>query len=75
MMKAKKSELDKVKFSGTSRLMNIRGVDLNTGDVCVELEDSVVLMAQVPQLKVTYGNCTENPCMLLYLCNLGYLFV
>ena len=65
MMTVKKSELDKVTFPGTSRLMNIRGVTLDTENVHVELGDCVTLMAQVPQLKVTYGNCTENPCMLL----------
>ena len=62
-MKIKKSELDKVTFPGTSCLMNIRGVTLDTVDAHVGLEDRLTLMAQLPQLKVTYGSCTESPCM------------
>ena len=43
--------------------MNIRGVTLDTVDAHVGLEDRLTLMAQLPQLKVTYGSCTESPCM------------
>ena len=61
-MKVKKSELDKITFPGTSRLMNIQGVEMYIEDLRrIEVEDSLTLMSQTPQLHVTYGNCTGNP--------------
>ena len=46
------------------------------GDVCVELEDSVALMAQVPQLKVTiailkYGYLDDNTALRRYSASCG----
>ena len=63
MMKVKKSELDKIMFPGTSRLMNIQGIQLNTEGVHIEVDDCLTLMSQIPHLSVTYGNCTGNPGM------------
>ena len=60
-MKVKKNVLDKITFPGTSRLMNIQGVDMNFKDIHIEVEDSLTLMSQTPHLHVTYGNCTGNP--------------
>ena len=63
MMKVRKSELDKITFPGTLRPMNILGVTMDTDNVHIELQDCLGLMAQVPHLSVTYGNCTGIPCM------------
>lgn len=63
MMKVKKSELDKITFPGKSRLMNIQGVELTTGSINIKVEEALTLMSQIPHLNVTYGKCTENPCM------------
>ena len=62
-MKVKKSELDNITFPGLSQPMNIQGVQLNGEDVHIEVDDHLTLMAQIPHLSVTYGNCTGNPCM------------
>ena len=63
MMKVKKSELDKIMFPEISRLMDIQGVQMISEDAHIEVEDSLTLMAQIPHLSVTYGNCKGNPCM------------
>ena len=63
MMKVKKSALDNITYPGMSRLMNIQGVQLDCEDVHIEVDDHLALMAHVPHLSVTYGNCTLNPCM------------
>ena len=63
MLKIKKSELDKIKFSGISQLMNIQGVKMSDENDPIKEKDFLMLMAQTPHLNVTYGNCTGNPCM------------
>ena len=65
MMKVKKKELDKVTFPHSSKLMNIKGMEMVDRDVNIELGDNLTLMSQIPYISVTYGNCMGNPCKCL----------
>jgi len=62
IMKVNKAALEKIKFSRSNELMNIKPVELSKGGVQLNGGDNFTMISQVPTMKVGDGNCIHNPC-------------